>query len=235
LVDPVLMFTMTEVSPLHIGPQVDPSYLQRTFEQVSELKPDLVVYTGDFVSHDADTFVRAERMFRYLPLGSRATLGVLGNHDYGYGWRQPEVAARLCAIAGSVGISMLRNEVVDIDGLQIAGLDDLWARRFNAEQAFTDIDAANVSLALSHNPDSVDKAGWGDFRGWVLAGHTHGGQCKPPFLPPPMLPVKNKRYTAGAFELSAGRNLYISRGVGHTLKVRFNVRPEVTVFQLESV
>jgi uncharacterized protein len=225
---------LVQLSDLHIGPQVDESYLQSTFEQVRDLKPDLVVYTGDFVSHDSDTFARAERMFRYLPLGSRATLGVLGNHDYGYGWREPEVAARLSAIAGSVGVSILRNEVVDVDGLQIAGLDDVWARHFSAEQAFTDIDSATVSLALSHNPDSVDKPGWGEFQGWVLAGHTHGGQCKPPFLPPPMLPVKNRRYTAGAFELSAGRSLYISRGVGHTLQVRFNVRPEITVFDLQS-
>jgi predicted MPP superfamily phosphohydrolase len=66
-----------------------------------------------------------------------------------------------------------------------------------------------------------------------VAGHTHGGQCKPPFLPPPLLPVQNKRYTSGVFGLSDGRTLYISRGVGHFLPVRFNVRPEVTVFRLQ--
>ncbi|NIQ25052.1 MAG: phosphoesterase, partial [Gammaproteobacteria bacterium] len=48
----------------------------------------------------------------------------------------------------------------------------------------------------------------------------------------PLLPVENKRYTAGAFELSGDRRLYISRGVGHLLQVRFNVRPEVPVFRL---
>jgi len=66
----------------------------------------------------------------------------------------------------------------------------------------------------------------------VLSGHTHGGQCKPPFLPAPLLPVRNRRYTAGEFAVSGNRRLYISRGVGHLLKVRFNVRPEVTVFAL---
>ena len=66
----------------------------------------------------------------------------------------------------------------------------------------------------------------------MLSGHTHGGQCKAPFLPPPLLPVRNRRYTRGEFVVGGNRRLYISRGVGHTLQVRFNVRPEVTVFTL---
>ena len=50
-----------------------------------------------------------------------------------------------------------------------------------------------------------------------------------------MLPVTNRRYTSGAFDLSRGRQLYISRGVGTVMyPVRFNVRPEVTVFTLRS-
>jgi len=93
-------------------------------------------------------------------------------------------------------------------------------------------DPTAATIALSHNPDTVDRAGWGWHRGWILSGHTHGGQVKPPFLPPPLLPVENKRYTAGEFSLSDGRRLYINRGVGHLLRVRFNVRPEVTIFRL---
>jgi hypothetical protein len=44
--------------------------------------------------------------------------------------------------------------------------------------------------------------------------------------------VRNRRYTAGEFDLSGNRRLYINRGVGHLLEARFNVRPEVTVFEL---
>ncbi len=54
------------------------------------------------------------------------------------------------------------------------------------------------------------------------------------FLPPPMLPVKNRRYTSGAFDLGDGRSLYINRGLGHLLRVRFNARPEITCFRLTS-
>jgi hypothetical protein len=47
-----------------------------------------------------------------------------------------------------------------------------------------------------------------------------------------MLPVKNRRYTAGVIEVSNGRSLYINRGLGYLRRVRFNVRPEITVFEL---
>jgi len=115
----------------------------------------------------------------------------------------------------------------------VVGMGDLWAGMFDPVRAFARVDPGAAQLVLSHNPDSVDLPGWGAFDGWVLAGHTHGGQCKAPFLPPPILPVKNKRYSSGEFALSGGRRLYINRGVGTYLPVRFNVRPEVTVFTLE--
>ncbi|HEY9229692.1 MAG TPA: hypothetical protein VIP11_23785, partial [Gemmatimonadaceae bacterium] len=70
--------------------------------------------------------------------------------------------------------------------------------------------------------------------GWFLAGHTHGGQCKAPFLPPPLLPVRNRRYVSGIVDVAQGRTLYISRGVGHLIRARFNVRPEITVFTLRA-
>jgi predicted MPP superfamily phosphohydrolase len=90
------------------------------------------------------------------------------------------------------------------------------------------------TIVLAHNPDAQDLPIWDGIQGWVLAGPTHGGQVKPPFLPPPVLPVRNKRYTAGEFEVGAGRRLYINRGLGHMLPVRFNVRPEITLFTLEA-
>ena len=47
-----------------------------------------------------------------------------------------------------------------------------------------------------------------------------------------MLPIKNKRYASGEIQLEDGRHLYVNRALGHTMKVRFNVRPEMTVFRL---
>jgi predicted MPP superfamily phosphohydrolase len=50
-----------------------------------------------------------------------------------------------------------------------------------------------------------------------------------------MLPVKNKRYSSGKIQISEGRTLYINRALGHLWQVRFNVRPEISIFELQSV
>ncbi len=224
---------LAQLSDLHVGPRVDDAYILHAFDRARELSPEIIVYTGDFRSHEDDDFARARRVFPRLALGARATFGILGNHDYGPRWANARIAGRVADMARDAGVRMLRNEVAEVDGLQIAGLDDMWARRFDLKRTLGALDPRRPSLALSHNPDTADQPGWETYSGWILAGHTHGGQCKPPFLPPPLLPVQNRRYSAGAFALSGGRRMYVNRGIGHLIRVRFNVRPEITLFRLE--
>jgi len=225
--------TLVQLSDIHVGPRVEDDYLRDAFRRVAALAPDFVVGTGDWVTYrgpaQLEQFARALADF---PLGRLGTVGVLGNHDYGYGWHMEEVAERVTAIAEDAGIAMLRNQARRIAGLQFIGLDDLWGPRFDPVPVLSAHGEDPGTLVLSHNPDSVDRPGWEGYAGWILSGHTHGGQCRPPFLPPPILPVENRRYTCGAFALGGARALYVNRGLGHLIPVRFNVRPEITVFHL---
>lgn len=222
--------TLVHLSDLHVGRQVDDRFLREVFARVQAMNPDIVAHTGDFVSYAGpETLAQFERIASFLPRGRLGTVAVLGNHDYGWQWHEAVVAAKIAGILVRHGCTVLRNQMVSVHGLNIAGLDDLWSGRMNLEA----LDGMwPPALVLCHNPDACDLPGWEKFSGWILAGHTHGGQCKPPFLPAPLLPVKNRRYTSGVIELSSGRMLYISRGLGHLLRVRFNVRPEVTIFTL---
>jgi predicted MPP superfamily phosphohydrolase len=226
---------LVQISDIHVGPRVDDDYLIGALRRAAALRPDIVVVTGDFISYRQERgdaqFDQLRAVLAHLPRGRIATLGILGNHDYGRNWSQPEVAARVVAEAERAGVHVLRNDVATVAGLDVIGVDDLWAHRSDTKRAL-DARTSDAALVLCHNPDAMDELSWGDYKGWVLAGHTHGGQCKPPFLPPPMLPVRNKRYTAGEIPLANGRRLYINRGLGHLIQVRFNVRPEITSFTL---
>jgi predicted MPP superfamily phosphohydrolase len=221
---------LVQLSDLHVGDRVDDEMIAGTFTTVRGLRPDIVVYTGDFISYTGtSTLQKLSRHAAAMPRGQSATLAVLGNHDYGAGWREAEVAADVARILTAAGCTVLRNQAVDVGGLRVGGVDDLWAANLDLRAVM----ATGPQLVLCHNPDGCDLPGWEGFNGWILSGHTHGGQCKPPFLPPPLLPVRNRRYTAGLFDLVGGRQLYINRGLGHLTRVRFNVRPEVTIFRLE--
>jgi predicted MPP superfamily phosphohydrolase len=224
--------TLAHLSDLHVGPHMSDAYLLDTFRRVDALRPDVVVLTGDLMSWHHNAFDHLATVYRHVPRGRLATLATLGNHDYGPGWADPEIARRVVEIMTHCGVTVLRNQTLDVEGLQFVGLDDLWANRFEPREVLAQLDCQRAALALSHNPDTVDLPVWENYEGWILAGHTHGGQCRPPFLPPPILPVQNRRYTAGEFQLAGNRQLYISRGVGHLMPVRFNVRPEVTLFEL---
>jgi predicted MPP superfamily phosphohydrolase len=224
--------TLVQLSDIHVGPRVDDAYVIDTFTRVAALQPDIVLVTGDLISYTTGVLDQAAAVYRHLPSGRLATLAIPGNHDYGPNWSHPRIAAQLFEAMAPLGVTVLRNQVHDVEGLQIVGLDDLWARAFMPSAALDRIAPGRAALALSHNPDTVDLPVWRGYQGWILSGHTHGGQCRPPFLPPPLLPVQNARYTSGEFSLTGNLRLYINRGLGYLIRVRFNVRPEVTIHEL---
>lgn len=228
--------TVAQVSDLHVGPVVDSDHLIAALRYLHALQPDLIVLTGDFMTcWRGEQVDEAAGVLEHLPPAPLGRVAVLGNHDYGESWRYNEVAERLAVRLADLGITLLRNANCNIDGLQVVGIDDFWTQNFRPADALAGVDLTSDSIILCHNPDAADVPVMKGFRGWMLSGHTHGGQCKPPFLPPPLLPVRNRRYTCGAFDLGDGRSMYINRGLGYIRRVRFNARPEITLFRLVSV
>lgn len=226
--------TLAQVSDLHIGPLVDDDYLIASLRRLALLQPDIVALTGDLITYRSPAvFGQVRRVLAALPRGRLGSVAILGNHDYGPGWADADIANQVRDELAAVDVRVLRNQLTTIGGLDLIGIDDVWAGRVDLS-LLTRRSPSEPGLVLAHNPDCVDRPDWHGYRGWILAGHTHGGQCKAPFLPPPFLPVANRRYAAGAFPIEGGRTLYVNRGLGHHLRVRFNCRPEITLFTLEA-
>ncbi len=227
--------TLMQISDIHVGKRFDHQFVIDSFNKAKEFHPDFVVYTGDYVStHQGKVQHRElDEVFGHLVKGKIATIGILGNHDYGINWAEAGVADTIASKLNHQGVQVLRNEATEIEGLRFIGFDDYWGLNFNPQQAMQHFDASQANIVLCHNPDVCDEDVWGQYNSWILSGHTHGGQVKPPFLPPLILPVKNRKYSAGLFSLSNDRTLYINRALGHLWQVRFNVRPEITLFVLQ--
>ena len=226
--------TLIQISDIHIGNRFDYQYIIDSFKKTQLLNPDFVVYTGDYVSYEnEEQFSQLEEVCKHIVKGNFGTVGILGNHDYGKNWAEQNVANKITSILENVGVSVLSNEEKNINGLNIIGLDDYWGLNFNPQKIMNTVDNQKANIVLCHNPDVCDLDVWNNYKSWILSGHTHGGQVKPPFLNPPLLPVKNKKYSSGKINLGDGRTLYINRALGHLWQVRFNVRPEITIFELE--
>ena len=226
--------TLMQISDIHVGNKFDYNYLIESFKKAQAYNPDFVMYTGDFVDYEnEEQFTQLETVLKHTVTGNLGTVGVLGNHDYGEDWVEPEVANKIVSLLEEHNVTTLRNEEIELAGLNIIGLDDYWGLNFNPKEATKNFVKEKPYIALCHNPDVCDLNVWNGYNSWILSGHTHGGQVKPPFLKPPILPVKNKRYSSGKIDIDNGRTLYINRALGCLWQVRFNVRPEITIFTLE--
>ncbi|HCN48359.1 MAG TPA: phosphoesterase [Chryseobacterium sp.] len=222
-----------QISDLHVGDRFDWNFLIETFQEAKRFKPDFVVYTGDYVNFGTPEEQNALTIvMENCVLGTIATFGILGNHDYGNNWKDFECADQICEILEDKGITMLRNARQEAAGLNFIGFDDLWSPRFQPSEIMKEYDPSKANIVLCHNPDACDLNIWNGYQGWILSGHTHGGQCRIPGIITPVLPVKNKKYISGEIDLEDGRMLYINRAIGHSFQVRFMVRPEITVFTL---
>lgn len=224
---------LMQISDLHVGNRFDWKFLIESFEKARPFKPDFVVYTGDFVNHGT---LQEQNDLRVVMenavYGSLGTFGILGNHDYGPTWNDIGLSRSICGVLNDFGIEMLNNEQREKNGLNFIGFEDLTSPNFGPMQVMKDYDPLKANLVLCHNPDVCDKDIWNNYKGWILSGHTHGGQCRIPGVITPILPVKNKKYVSGEINLKDGRMLYINRAIGHSYQVRFMVRPEITVFTL---
>ena len=232
--------TAVQISDTHVGSNVDDSYLLEQFDFVQSLNPEFVFFTGDYLDNGTKWHLeKGIELLDRFPRGSIGNACVLGNHDFGKANEDVAVndsnTEELARQFNAAGLNLLREEVVDLGGLKIAGLRDFWLGGFNHAAAASVIKevSSQPSIVLNHNPDAVDQPIWDGFESWVLCGHTHGGQCYFPFFGAPICPVENRDYLAGFYDVDGGHKMYINRGIGHTMRVRFMARPEITVFTLK--
>lgn len=228
---------LIQISDLHVGPSVPGDYLQKWVDWITAQQPDFVVITGDCIHYSRAAGLPALGRLLGRLRAKEAVLVALGNHEWGAS--QPrggraDVAERAANAMRAEGVRVLRNQAASFrrgaSELHIVGLDDYWGDNYNPALAFGTLPAMAPTVVLSHNPDTFIDLLERPFD-WMLSGHTHGGQVNIPLLGPPLLPVRHRQFAAGHFRL-AGRNLYVNRGLGWARRVRFNARPEVTVFTL---
>jgi predicted MPP superfamily phosphohydrolase len=224
---------LMQISDLHVGNRFDWNFLIESFQKAKIYNPDFVVYTGDYVNHGtADDHKSLKKVMDKAVYGNLGTYGILGNHDYGADWKDLGSSEEICRILQNHGVRMMNNDQIEAYGLNIIGFDDLWSPNFDPMKVMKHYDPEKANLVLCHNPDVCDLDVWNGYQGWILSGHTHGGQCRIPGVITPILPVKNRKYISGEIDLEDGRMLYINRAIGHSFQVRFMVRPEITVFKL---
>jgi hypothetical protein len=232
-------FRIAQISDIHLDEFTEPFFLERVVRHVNALAADLVVLTGDFVTHGSLTFMNG-RSAAYHCAEILSTLtcplrfACLGNHDVA-------VSASLVINALTTnGIPVLVDEHIPIERngsrFWLAGVNDPGTTNPRLELAVPPQPDGPVIL-MAHEPDYADTVRQhprGQLVDVMLSGHTHGGQIRLPFLGPLVLPPMGKIYAEGLFHLGK-MQLYVNRGIGAVgIPFRLNCPPEITIFTLQA-
>jgi predicted MPP superfamily phosphohydrolase len=92
------------------------------------------------------------------------------------------------------------------------------------------VPADTPRIVLAHNPFLFEQLS-GRRCDLMLSGHTHGGQVQLPGRGPLVLHPKMRDYAAGLYAQNNAR-LYVNKGIGFTVRFRFQTRPEIAVLRL---
>ncbi len=222
---------VVQVSDLHIGPLIDGVWLNHVVDQINELKPDMIVITGDLVDGSiADLAAQVEPLAKLQ--APEGIYFITGNHEYYSG------AEEWCAHVASLGIRVLRNEWVRINtprgSFDLAGVDDFAARQHggkNITETLAERDAARPVILLAHQPKDVHEAAANNVD-LQLSGHTHGGQIWPFNL----LVYLQQPFTEGLHRYKeTATQIYVSAGTGFWgPPMRLGTTAEITHLTLRS-
>lgn len=208
-----------------------PLLLNECIKHISAAQPDLIILAGDYVTAN-ERFMRTRWVVSGLRrLRSMApTFAILGNHDY----EKLEQVERVFATAG---VPILRNRALDWatpsgGTLRIIGLGD-WNEGDEAPATcmLPTGQEQHPVLLLSHDPESrwlLRDYDWD----LMLSGHTHGGQIGNPFTGE-FISFRSSM-PAGLFDFEGGRRVFVTRGVGSILSMRFFCNPELNILEVNS-
>lgn len=225
-------YRLAQISDIHMDPWMTQSRLADIVNTVNDQNPDSIAITGDFVSDEAETKFdpMVSELNRLNP--SDVSTAVLGNHDH---WTNPAVVREIIDHSGIINVSNTFHTLTRGSAeLHLAGVDDLWEKQDRLDLVLNKLPESGCAILLAHEPDFADiSAPTGRFD-LQISGHSHGGQVIVPFVGPIVVPNYAHKYPLGLYQV--GEMLqYTNRGVGMIRpRIRFNCRPEITVFTLRT-
>ncbi len=229
---------IAQLSDIHLGPWMTIERVREIFDVACGYSPDVLALTGDFVlaygrktrsySEDLDGMSHLLRwVSQDLPV-----VAVLGNHDHLYNPLQVRAALE------RGGAHVLMNSVFTLTRgaarFHLGGIDDFYRGNPDLNAVLRAFPPDEGAMLLAHEPDFADTSAPTGRFDLQISGHSHGGQVVLPFIGPPILPRWGQKYFSGLYQVGQMFQ-YTNRGVGMSFPaVRFNCRPEMTIFTLES-
>lgn len=222
-------FRVVHLSDIHHSPFTNLEHIKRAVEISNDLKPDMFVLTGDFVSHEAEYIAPVAKVLGELK-SEFGSFACLGNHDH---WTNAEAVTDFLR---RENIRVLINEgfrfAARNSSFWLGGVDDYMVGRTDLRAALKGSFPDEMKLLLAHNPKILNRAARASVD-LIFSGHTHGGQVKLRATDDEkrILP-RRRKFSSGLYRRKETQ-IYITRGIGTVvLPVRYGCPPEVSLLEL---
>ncbi|RME54658.1 metallophosphoesterase [Candidatus Woesearchaeota archaeon] len=209
---------IVQVSDLHIGTIRNSGYLNKVIDKINSIDPDMVFLTGDIV--DGTAPLHKDIFMPFNKLNSRVFF-VTGNHE------TYEGVEKVYSLFKGTKVSILKNEAVSFDGIQVIGVEFSQSKN-HLKEVLSDLNlSSSPSILLYHSPTDMEVAKSYNVS-LQLSGHTHAGQILPfRFISMLFYPQQKGLYDFGKMKL------YVSPGTGTWGPyMRLGSRNEITVINL---
>ena len=212
---------IVQISDIHYGTTINESSLKKMVNKVNQLKPDIIVFTGDLVAKGINPTdkIKAEITVNLSKL--EATIG-----KYAIASNEDLESDSFSDLITNSGFTLLNNEAKliynnDDEPIELVGISDI-----NSKIELTD----NYKIALIHKPDDFDNIK-NDNYNIVMAGHNHGGIIRLPFLGGLINIEGAKKYHNDYYEIY-NTKLYVSSGLG-TSNINFRMfnQPSINLYR----
>lgn len=234
-------YRIAQFTDVHLGSMKDELML-RAVTAIDDMRPDLIVFTGDIQNMGPDELPRFAQTLKRLK-AKDGVMSVLGNHDYSrYVNLPPDEALRNERMTRdfetSVGWQLLLNDNRIVrrgsDSIVIAGGENDGRPPFPAKadlkKAMRGIHAKSFVVMLQHDPSAWRRHILPLTNAQLtLSGHTHGGQISLFGLRPTELVGKED----DGLYVEGKRKLFVSTGLGGFIPFRFYMNPEVVEITLK--
>ena len=236
-------YRIAQFTDVHLGSMKDELML-RAVTAIDDMRPDLIVFTGDIQNMGPDELPRFAQTLKRLK-AKDGVMSVLGNHDYSrYVNLPPDEALRNERMTRdfetSVGWQLLLNDNRIVrrgsDSIVIAGGENDGRPPFPAKadlkKAMRGIHAKSFVVMLQHDPSAWRRHILPETNAQLtLSGHTHGGQISLFGLRPTELVGKED----DGLYVEGKRKLFVSTGLGGFIPFRFYMNPEVVEITLKRI
>lgn len=228
---------IAQLSDLHLH-RISRAY-RTAIGVVGREHPDLIVITGDLVDRSDETAACISFLSSLERAAGVPVVVVPGNWDHRAFPTRQSIAAWHERLQAQTGIRVLANRNVVLwrhgERIWLVGTDDPYFGHADLDASFEGIPDSAFALVLTHAPEAFEELSQRPAARLVLAGHTHGGQVRLPFVGAVRVPSRyGTRFAGGLYQLG-DTIFYVNAGMGMShLPVRFLCRPELTFITLKS-